>query len=119
MSWIQYRAKVANSLDAAGNRVEAEIGIAFLTSVFSAIKRTPVQAAMLVMGDLSIQGNIKGVRSLTEPLQIGMDNGARRVLVPTENKRSFLEVNADIIEKIAPIFYGDVKTAAFKSLGIT
>lgn len=106
-------------IDLLGNRVEAEIGIAFLTAVFSAIKRTPVQAAMLVMGDLSIQGNIKGVRSLTEPLQIGMDNGARRVLVPTENKRSFLEVNADILEKIDPVFYGDVRTAAFKSLGIT
>lgn len=106
-------------IDLLGNRVEAEIGVAFLAAVFSAIKRTPVQAAMLVMGDMSIQGNIKGVRSLTEPLQIGMDNGARRVLVPTENKRSFLEVNADVIEKIDPVFYGDVRTAAFKALGIS
>ena len=74
---------------------------------------------MLVMGDMSIQGNIKCVRSLMEPLQIGMDNGARRVLVPTENKRSFLEVNADILEKMDPVFYGDVRTAAFKALGIS
>ena len=37
---------------------------------------------MLVMGDLSIQGNIKPVRSLVEPLQVAMDNGAKRALIP-------------------------------------
>ena len=105
-------------IDLLGNRVEAEVGVAFLAAVFSAIKRTPVQAAMLVMGDMSIQGNIKAVRSLTEPLQIGMDNGVRRVLIPTENKRSFLEVSSDVLEKVDPIFYGDVRGAAFKALGI-
>ena len=106
-------------IDLLGNRVEAEVGVAFLVAVFSAIKHTPVQPAMLVMGDLSIQGNIKGLRSLTEPLQIGMDNGVRRVLIPTENKRSFLEVSSDVLEKIDPIFYGDVRGAAFKALGIS
>ena len=33
-------------------------------------------AALLVTGDLSVQGNIKGLRSLVEPLQVAMDNGA-------------------------------------------
>jgi ATP-dependent Lon protease len=53
-----------------------------------------------------------------EPLQIGMDNGARRALIPIENKRHFLEVSADIMERVDPIFYGDPLTAAMKALGL-
>ena len=55
-------------------------------------------------------------RALVEPLQVAMDNGARCALIPAENKRSFLEVNTDVIDKIDPIFYNDVKTATFKGL---
>jgi len=58
------------------------------------------------------------VRSLAEPLQMGMDNGARRALIPIENKRNFLDVSADIVEHVDPIFYGDPLTAAMKALGI-
>ncbi len=71
-----------------------------------------------MLGDLSIQGNIKAVRSLAEPLQLGMDNGARRALIPIGNKRNFLDVSADIMERVDPIFYGDPLTAAMKALGI-
>ncbi len=67
---------------------------------------------------MSIQGNIKPVRSLTEPLQIAMDNGAKRALIPIENKRDFLEVSADIVEQVDPVFYGEPKAAAFKALGL-
>ena len=35
------------------------------------------------------------------------------------HKRSFLDVSADIIEHVDPIFYGDPKTAAMKVLGLT
>ena len=68
---------------------------------------------------MSIQGNIKPLRSLTEPLQVAMDNGAKRALIPIENKRDFLEVSADIVEQVDPVFYGDPKAAAFKALGIS
>ena len=36
------------------------------------------------------------------------DNGARRALIPIENKRQFLEVNADALEYVDPSFYGDL-----------
>jgi ATP-dependent Lon protease len=32
-----------------------------------------------------------------EPLQLAMDNGAKRALIPLENKRSFLEVAGDVV----------------------
>ncbi len=106
-------------IDLLGNRVEAELGVAFFVAAYSILRKAPPQAGLLVLGDMSVQGNIKAVRSLTEPLQVAMDNGARRVLVPIENKRQFLEVNADVLERVDPIFFGDVRQAAFKALGLT
>jgi len=106
------------AIDLLGNKVEAEVGVAFFVAAFSAIRRAPARAGMLVIGDMSIQGNIKAARSLVEPLQVAMDNGARCALIPGENKRAFLEVNTDVIDKIDPIFYNDVKTATFKGLDL-
>jgi ATP-dependent Lon protease len=105
-------------IDLIGNRVDAEIGVAFFVACISALKKAPVNAATLVLGDLSVQGNIKGVRSLVEPLQVAMDNGGKRALIPIENKRSFLEVTGDVAEHVDPVFYGDPKTAAFKAMGL-
>jgi ATP-dependent Lon protease len=70
------------------------------------------------MGQVTIQGHILGVRSIAEALQAIMDNGAKRVLLPTENKRHFLDVSSDVVEKVDPIFYSDPITAALKALGV-
>lgn len=105
-------------IDLLGRRIEAEVGVAFFIACYSAMRRSPVIPALLVLGDMSVQGNIKPLRSLTEPLQIAKDNGAKRALIPIENKRSFLDVSADIMEHVDPIFYGDPKTAAMKVLGL-
>ncbi len=104
-------------IDLLANRVEAELGVAFFVACYSALRKASVSPALLILGDLSVQGNIKPLRSLTEPLQIAKDNGAKRALIPIENKRSFLDVSADIMEHVDPIFFGDPKTAAAKVLG--
>ena len=105
-------------IDLLGNKVEAEVGVAFFVAAYSILRRAAPQPALLVLGDMSIQGNVKPVRSLVEPLQVAMDNGAKRVLIPIENKRQFLEVNPEVLEKVDPIFFGDMKQAAFKALGL-
>jgi ATP-dependent Lon protease len=104
-------------IDLLHNHVEAEVGVAFFVACYSALRKAPVSPALLVLGDMSVQGNIKALRSLVEPLQVAMDNGAKRALIPIENKRTFLDVSADIVEHVDPIFYGDPKTAAMKVLG--
>ena len=106
------------AIDLLSNHVPGEAGIALVVAVYSAIKRQSVLAGLVILGDLSIQGNIKAVRSLVEPLQVGMDNGARRALIPLENKRNFLEVSGDIVERVDPVFFSDPMTAAMKALGI-
>ena len=56
---------------------------------------------------------------MAEPLQVAMDNGARKALIPLENKRNFLEVSGDIVERVDPVFFSDPMTAAMKALGMT
>jgi len=106
------------AIDLLGNKIEAEVGVAFLVAAFSALRKASPQAGLLVLGDMSIQGNIKPVRSLVEPLQVAMDNGAKRALIPIENKRGFFDVSAEVLENVDPIFYGEVKQAVFKALGL-
>jgi ATP-dependent Lon protease len=105
-------------IDLLGNKVAAEVGVAFFVAAYSILRKSPPQPALLVLGDMSVQGNIKPVRSLTEPLQVAMDNGAKRALIPIANKRQFLEVNPDVLEQVDPIFCGDLRQAAFKALGL-
>jgi ATP-dependent Lon protease len=106
------------AIDLLGNHISCNAGVALVVAVYSALKKHSAVPGLLVLGDLSIQGNIKAVGSLVEPLQVAMENGARRALIPIENKRHFLEVSSDIVEKVDPIFYGDPMTAAIKALGI-
>jgi ATP-dependent Lon protease len=106
------------AIDLLTNRVPCDAGLGLVVAVYSAVKKHSALPGLLILGDLSIQGNIKAVRSLVEPLRLGMDNGARRALIPIENKRHFLDVSADIMERVDPIFYGDPYTAALKALGM-
>jgi ATP-dependent Lon protease len=107
------------AIDLLSNHVPCEAGIALVVAIYSALKRLPVRAGLVILGDLSIQGNIKPMRSLAEPLQVAMDNGARKALIPLENKRNFLEVSGDIVERVDPVFFSDPMTAAMKALGMT
>jgi ATP-dependent Lon protease len=106
------------AIDLLGNQIPCETGIALIVAIYSAVRKSPAIAGLIVLGDLSIQGNIKAVQSLVEPLQMAMENGAKRALIPLENKRNFLEVSGEIMEKVDPIFYSDPQTAAIKALAL-
>jgi len=95
-----------------------EVGTAAFIAIYSALQRHPALPGLVVLGDTSIHGNPKPVPSLIEPLQVIKDNGGKRALIPIENKRHFLEVEADIMEHVDPIFYSDAIVAARKGLGI-
>lgn len=93
-------------------------GVAFFVSLYSLLRDKPAQAGLVILGEMTIQGNILPVRSLVEPLQVIMDNGAKRVLIPVSNRRQYLEVPPDILERVDPIFYSEPLAAALKALGI-
>lgn len=105
-------------IDLLSNREGCEAGVAVFVAIYSAALKKQLLPGLIILGDMTVQGNVKACRSLIEPLQIAMENGAKRVVLPTENRRHFLEVPADTMEKVDPIFYTDPQTAATKALGL-
>lgn len=106
------------AIDLLGNKITCECGVAFIVAIQSAIRKRNVVPGMIILGDVTIQGTIKGIPNLLEPLRVAMDDGARKALIPIQDKRNFLEVPGDIVEKVDSIFYGDLSVAWTKGLGI-
>lgn len=102
-------------VDLLGSKVSCEAGVAFFVALIAALRRAQVAGATVVLGGLSIQGNIKGLPSLSELMQLSRDNGARRVLVPTANRRQALDLDEDLLELAS--FYNDPKGAVDRALG--
>ena len=74
-------------VDLLGSRVSCEAGVAFFVAAVSAFRRAPVRGATVILGDISIQGNIKGLPTSLGTHAAARDNGAKSVLVPTANRR--------------------------------
>lgn len=106
----------AEAVDLSGGKVECPCGVAFFAAMISAIRNRQIQAGTVILGDLTIQGNIKGPASITEPLQLALESGALRVLVPVANKAQFAGLPEDVIDRLDVVFYGDIDRAVLKSL---
>jgi ATP-dependent Lon protease len=106
----------AEAVDLSGGRVDCPCGVAFFAAMISAIRNRRVQAGTVILGDLTIQGNIKGPASITEPLQLALESGAIRALVPVSNKVQFGGLPEDMIERLDVVFYGDIDRAVLKTL---
>jgi len=102
-------------VDLLGSKVPCEGGVAFFVAALTALRDAQIQGGTMVLGDLSIQGNIKGLPSLAEMMQLALDNGAKRVLVPTANRREALDVDEQLLELAD--FYKDPKGAVERAVG--
>jgi len=107
---------VAEAVDLSGGRVECACGVAFLAAMQSAAAGRRVQAGTVVFGDLTIQGNVKALSSVTEVLQLARDNGALRALLPIGNKAQFSSLPEDVVEQVDIVFYSDVERAVARTL---
>jgi ATP-dependent Lon protease len=104
-------------VDLMQNKEGSQGGVAFFISLFSLLRDKTMLGGLVVLGEMTIQGSILPLRSLVEPLQVIVDNGARKVLIPISNKRQVMEVPGDLLEKVDPIFYSDPLSAALKAIG--
>jgi ATP-dependent Lon protease len=96
----------------------SETGVAFFVGMVGALLDKPVMESLVVLGEMSLRGGLLKVGSLTERLQLAMDNGAKRVLLPAENKRDFADIPTEVLDKLQIIFYSDPINAAFRALGV-
>ena len=82
----------------------AQAGVAFFVALYSLLQDKTPLASLVVLGEMTIQGNIIATRSLLEPLQMIMDNGGKKVLIPISNKRQLFEVPGDLLERVDQYF---------------
>ena len=78
----------------------------------------PVISSSVVLGDLSIGGTIKKVEELANTLQVCLDSGAKKVLIPITSAVDLGTVPADLIGCFNIIFYQSAEDAVFKALGV-
>ena len=106
----------AEAVDLNGSKVACPCGVAFYVALVSALRGKRVRGGTVVMGDLTIQGNIRAAQSILEPLQVAAENGAINVLVPIANKAQFSALPEDVVGKLDIGFYADLDRVVLKSL---
>lgn len=78
----------------------------------------PTQSSLAVLGEITISGTIMKVDELANSLQVCMDSGAKRVLLPITSANELGNVPADLIGSFNLIFYNSAEDAVFKALGV-
>ncbi|MCU7886137.1 MAG: protease Lon-related BREX system protein BrxL [Candidatus Thiodiazotropha sp. (ex Lucinoma annulata)] len=84
----------------------------------SGILQKSIQGQLVVLGDMSLGGNIVPVENLAECLQVAFDSGAKRVLLPMSSVGDIPSVPGELFAKFQTSFYSDPIDAAFKALGV-
>lgn len=84
----------------------------------SAVLGKPLQSHLVVLGSMSLGGNIIPVENLAESLQVAHDAGAKRVLLPMASVSDIPTIPGELFAKFQTSFYSDPRDAAFKALGV-
>jgi ATP-dependent Lon protease len=78
----------------------------------------PIQQQMVILGSMSLGGNIVPVENLAEALQVAFDAGAKRLLLPMASVRDIPTIPGELFAKFQTSFYADPVDAVFKALGV-
>jgi ATP-dependent Lon protease len=84
----------------------------------SAVMGKPLQSQLVVLGSMSLGGNIIPVENLAESLQVAFDAGAKRILLPMASVSDIPSVPGELFAKFQTSFYADPSDAVFKALGV-
>ncbi|EIJ81286.1 putative ATP-dependent Lon protease [Bacillus methanolicus PB1] len=105
--------------DLQGIGLTHQLAIAELIGLCSAALEKPVQESTVVLGNMTVGGTIEKVEQLANVLQVCVDAGTKKVLIPASSVADFQTVPADLLIKVQPIFYSDPIDAVYKALGVS
>lgn len=103
--------------DLQGIGMTPELGVAELIGLCSGSLERPVQESLVVIGDMTVGGTISKIENFANILQVAVDAGAKKALIPASAVADYQIVPPDLIVKIQTIFYSDPIDAVFKALG--
>lgn len=94
------------------------ITLAGFVAACSSILQKPLQGQLVVLGDMSLGGNVKPVENLAGCMQLAFDCGAKRVLLPMSSVTDIPTIPGELFAKFQTSFYSDPVDAVFKALGV-
>lgn len=107
-----------NYQDLQGIGMTGKLALPTLIALCSIALGKPVQSSLVVLGEISISGTIIKVDELASTLQVCLDSGAKRVLIPSTSFVDFATVPPDLMSSFQLIPYQSAEDAVFKALGV-
>lgn len=108
---------IINYQDLQGVGITGKLVLPTLIALCSIASGKPTLGSLVVLGEISIGGTIMKVDELANSLQVCLDSGAKRVLIPITSASEIGAVPADLIGSFNLLFYNSAEDAVFKALG--
>ena len=109
---------IINYQDLQGIGMTGKLALPTLIAMCSIALGKPTLISLAVLGEISISGTMMKVDELANSLQVCLDSGAKRVLLPITSAAELGTVPADLIGSFNLIFYSSAEDAVFKALGV-
>ena len=109
---------IINYQDLQGIGMTEKLALPTLIALCSIALGKPVVNNLAILGDITISGTMIKVDELANTLQVCMDSGAKKVLIPSTSFVDFASVPADLMSAFQLIPYQSAEDAVFKALGV-
>lgn len=109
---------IINYRDLQGLGMTKTLALPTLVALCSVALQRPVHSSMVILGDFSIGGTIHKVENLASTLQVCLDSGAKKVLLPAATMMDLATVPLDLMSAFQLVPYSDPVDAVFKALRV-
>ncbi|MBT4336380.1 protease Lon-related BREX system protein BrxL [Candidatus Woesearchaeota archaeon] len=103
--------------DQYGVGLTSDIALAYFISLCSGSLNKPVDEQLVVLGTMTIGGSINSIENLADQLQICLEAGAKKILLPMSSAGKMSSVPPELFSKFQIAFYSDPIDAVYKALG--
>lgn len=109
---------IVNYQDLNGIGMTKNLALPTLIAMCSAAIIKPAISSLAILGEISISGTILKVDELASTLQVCLDSGAKKVLMPIVSVTDLATVPSELVGSFSLIFYSTPEEAVFKALGV-
>lgn len=109
---------IVNYQDLQGIGMTEKLALPTLVALCSIALGKPTISSLAILGEISIGGTMIKVDELANSLQVCLDSGAKKVLLPMTSAPDLAAVPSDLIGSFNIIFYSSAEDAVFKALGV-
>ena len=109
---------IVNYQDLQGIGMTSKLALPTLIALASIALNKPTVSSLAVLGEISIAGTMIKVDELANALQVCLDSGAKKVLLPITSAVDLGTVPSELIGCFNLIFYQSAEDAVFKALGV-